>query len=83
MLNNQATKSPSFLTPPQSCLSRSLPDNGEGLVLLGCRTATVSSYGAVPTRWWISVKQQSDGRWLIERLAWIRLLNQVPARGTL
>jgi hypothetical protein len=29
------------------------------------------------------VKEQADGRWLIERLAWIRLLNQVPARGTL
>jgi len=58
-------------------------EEGQGLVLLGCRTTTVSSYGAVPTRWWISVKEQADGRWLIERLAWIRLLNQVPARGTL
>jgi hypothetical protein len=58
-------------------------EEGQGLVLLGCRTATVSSYGAVPTRWWIAVKEQADGRWLIERLAWIRLLNQVPARGTL
>ena len=58
-------------------------EEGQGLVLLGCRTTTASSYGAVPTLWWIAVKEQADGRWLIERLAWIRLLNQVPARGTL
>jgi hypothetical protein len=37
----------------------------------------------VPTRWWISVKEQADGRWLIDRLAWFRLLNLVPARGTI
>lgn len=64
-------------------LSIATKDSECGIVLLGCRTTTASSYAAVPTRWWIEVRRQADGAWLIERLAWIELLNQVPARGTL
>lgn len=62
-------------------IATAAPDRG--VVLLGCRTATTSSYGAVPTRWWIEVRLGPDGRWLIDRLAWISLAGQPPARGTL
>ncbi|MEI6475993.1 MAG: hypothetical protein WCO75_11425 [Planctomycetota bacterium] len=58
-------------------------DASTGIVMLGCRTTTASSYGAVPTRWWIEVRRQANGEWLIDHLAWIELLNQVPARGVL
>ena len=54
-----------------------------GIVMLGCRTEVVSGYGAIPTRWWIEVRRMPDGRWLIDRLAWLRLLNQAPDRGAL
>ena len=54
-----------------------------GIVTLGCRTEVVSGYGPVPTRWWIEVRRMPDGRWLIDRLAWLRLLNQAPDRGAL
>jgi hypothetical protein len=54
-----------------------------GIVLLGCRTSTASSYGAVPTRWWIEVRRQPDGQWLIERLAWLSAMGQPPQRGML
>ena len=64
-------------------LSIATKDANCGIVMLGCRTTTASSYAAVPTRWWIEVRRQENGEWLIERLAWIELLNQVPARGTL
>lgn len=64
-------------------LSIATVDAGRGAVLLGCRTATASSFGAIPTRWWIEVARQPDGRWLIDRLAWISLAGQVPQRGTL
>lgn len=64
-------------------LSIATVDAGRGAVLLGCRTTTASGYGAVPTRWWIEVARQPDGRWLIDRLAWISLAGQVPQRGTL
>lgn len=57
------------------------PDRG--VVLLGCRTATVSSWGPVPTRWWIEVRRGPDGRWLVDRLAWISLAGQAPSRGAL
>lgn len=54
-----------------------------GAVTLGCRTEVASGYGPIPTRWWIEVRRMPDGRWLIDRLAWLRLLGQAPDRGAL
>ncbi len=64
-------------------LSYATKDAECGIVMLGCRTTTASSYGAVPTRWWIEVRRQANGEWLIHRLLWFQLLNQIPSRGTL
>ena len=54
-----------------------------GIVTLGCRTEVASGYGPVPTRWWIEVRRMPDGRWLIDRLAWLSLMNQAPAPGSI
>jgi len=64
-------------------LSIATASGDRGIVMLGCRTEVVSGYGAIPTRWWIEVRRMPDGRWLIDRLAWLRLLNQAPERGAL
>ena len=54
-----------------------------GIVTLGCRTEVASGYGPVPTRWWIEVRRMPDGRWLIDRLAWLSLMNRAPAPGSI
>ena len=54
-----------------------------GIVILGCRTQTASSYGPVPTRWWIEVVRGTDGQWRIDRLAWLQVLDRAPERGML
>lgn len=64
-------------------LSFATLDGDTARVLLGCRTTTQSSYGPVPTRWWLELRRQSDGRWLIERLAFLQLASQRPSRGVL
>jgi hypothetical protein len=58
-------------------------ERDRGIVTLGCRTEVVSGYGPVPTRWWIEVRRMPDGRWLIDRLAWLRLMDRAPDRGAL
>ncbi len=58
-------------------------DGDRGIVILGCRTQTASSYGPVPTRWWIEVVRGADGQWRIERLAWLQVLDRTPERGML
>ena len=52
-------------------------------MILGCRTQTASSYGPVPTRWWIEVVRGADGQWRIDRLAWLQVLDRSPERGML
>ena len=54
-----------------------------GIVILGCRTQTASSYGPVPTRWWIEVVRGADGEWRIDRLAWLQVLDRTPERDML
>lgn len=58
-------------------------DADRGIAMLGCRTEVKSGYGPVPTLWWIEVRRMPDGGWKIDRLAWLRLLNQVPDRGAM
>lgn len=58
-------------------------DGDRGIAMLGCRTEVASGYGPIPTLWWIEVRRMPDGGWKIDRLAWLRLLNQVPDRGAL
>jgi hypothetical protein len=54
-----------------------------GIVILGCRTQTASTYGPVPSRWWIEVVRGPDGEWRIDRLAWLEVLGRSPDRGML
>jgi hypothetical protein len=58
-------------------------DGDRGIALLGCRTEVKSGFGPIPTLWWIEVRRMPDGHWKIDRLAWLRLLNQAPDRGAL
>ena len=58
-------------------------DGDRGIAMLGCLTEVASGYGPIPTLWWIEVRRMPDGGWRIDRLAWLRLLNQVPDRGAL
>lgn len=62
-------------------LSWATVGDDRGAVLLGCRTATRSSPLPVTTRWWIEVHREDDGRWLIDRIAWLRLMGEAPPRG--
>lgn len=52
-------------------------------VVLGCRTTTQSSFGPVPNRWWMELRRQADGRWLVERMAFLQVGTQRPGRGAL
>lgn len=52
------------------------PDRGA--VVLACRTTTASSWGPVPTRWWIEVVRTPDGEWRIDRIAWLALMDRAP-----
>lgn len=58
-------------------------DSTTAQVLLGCRTSTASSYGAVPTRWWIELVRQPGGPWRIQRLAFLSVAGQRPGPGTI
>jgi hypothetical protein len=58
-------------------------DDDTAQVVLGCRTTTQSSFGPVPNRWWMELRRQPDGRWLVERLAFLQVGSQRPGRGTL
>ncbi|MBL9140932.1 MAG: hypothetical protein JNK53_03615 [Phycisphaerae bacterium] len=58
-------------------------DDDTAEVMLGCRTTTHSSYVPIVTRWWMQVRRQPDGRWLIERMAFLQFGNQRPSRGTI
>jgi hypothetical protein len=55
------------------------PDRGA--VILACRTTTASSYGPIPTRWWIEAARGPDGEWRIDRIAWLSVMDRVPERG--
>ena len=55
------------------------PDRGA--VMLACRTTTASSYGPIPTRWWIEVARGPDGEWRIDRIAWLSVMDRAPERG--
>ncbi len=52
------------------------PDRGA--VVLACRTTTASSWGPVPTRWWIEVARTPAGDWRIDRIAWLALMDRAP-----
>ena len=52
-----------------------------GVVEVGFRTVTASSYGMVPTRWRFEVRRASDGSWLIERVTWLTLAGRDPPDG--
>lgn len=64
-------------------LSYATIDDDTAQVLLGCRTTTQSSYGPIVTRWWMDMKRQSDGRWLVDRLAFLQFANQRPSPGSI
>ncbi|MFM1936531.1 MAG: hypothetical protein RI990_1490 [Planctomycetota bacterium] len=55
------------------------PDRGA--VILACRTTTASSYGPIPTRWWIEATRGPNGEWRIDRIAWLSVMDRVPERG--
>ena len=53
-----------------------------GVVEVGFRTTTASSYGMVPTRWRFEVRRGDDGAWRIERATWMTLAGRdPPSRG--
>jgi hypothetical protein len=52
-----------------------------GVVEVGFRTVTASSYGMVPTRWRFEVRRAGDGSWLIERVTWLTLAGRDPPDG--
>jgi hypothetical protein len=52
-----------------------------GVVEVGFRTVTSSSYGMVPTRWRFEVRRGSDGAWRIERITWLTLAGRDPPDG--
>lgn len=52
------------------------PDRGA--VTLACRTTTSSSWGPVPTRWWIEVARTPAGEWRIDRIAWLAIMDRAP-----
>jgi len=54
-----------------------------GEVEITCRTTTVSSAGAVPTRWHFEVVREQDGIWRILRITWLRLGGEVPSLSLL
>ncbi|MCA9285624.1 MAG: hypothetical protein KDA22_10430 [Phycisphaerales bacterium] len=56
-------------------------DAGTGVVHLSCLTTTASSYGNVPSHWVIRVRRQTDGSWLIDRLACIEIAGRKPEWG--
>jgi hypothetical protein len=52
-----------------------------GVVEVGFRTVTASSYGMVPTRWRFEVRRADDGSWRIERITWMTLAGRDPPDG--
>ncbi len=52
-------------------------------VSLACLTQTQRSMGLVATRWEFDVTRSPDGRWLIHRIVWARLMGQEPGPGHL
>lgn len=62
--------------------ARTLSDEA-GEVEITCRTTTVSSAGAVPTRWHFEVVREQDGIWRILRITWLRLGGEVPSLSLL
>lgn len=52
-----------------------------GVVEVGFRTVTASSYGMVPTRWRFEVRRTGDGTWRIERVTWLTLAGRDPPDG--
>jgi hypothetical protein len=49
-----------------------------GAVVLACRTTTASSWGPVPTRWWIEARRTPSGDWRIDRIAWLAIMDRAP-----
>lgn len=52
-----------------------------GVVEVGFRTVTASSYGMMPTRWRFEVRRADDGAWRIERVTWLTLAGRDPPDG--
>ncbi len=58
-------------------------DGDHAHVSLACLTETQRSMGLVATRWEFDVARAPDGRWLIQRIVWARLMGQEPGPGHL
>jgi hypothetical protein len=59
-------------------------DDDRAQVLLGCTTATAGSAGfSVPTSWWMQLARQPDGTWRINRIAFLRYMNQPASSNTI
>lgn len=59
-------------------------DGDHAQVLLGCSTSTASTAGFnVPTSWWMQLVRQPDGTWRVDRIAFLRFMNQPASSNTI
>lgn len=65
-------------------LSFATVDDATAQVILRCSTTTAGTSGfALPTTWWMELRRQPDGRWLVSRIAFLRFGNQTANRGVI
>lgn len=56
-------------------------ESGDQVVSVGCLTETQSSPGRVLTAWSFRLRQQTDGRWVIQAISFDRLAGSTPRPG--